>query len=394
MSSLAIPIVHAPAATPTVIPNTILERDMGVLLRLWKAMGGNEGMLRDGGGDDVSKWSGVIVKGGRVTKLLWGNQGLSGAIPAEIEALSALTFLYLHGNCLSGSLPPELGNLSSLLSLYLDNNSFSGAVPSSLAKLINLRSISLSNNNYTSDVPPPNIYDDKEKVQAYLATLFRPGILCLLNFGITITKKRQERAGLPTRGSPHHQQKSLYPLFVLLADNEGIHECIMSFLDPLHCCVMDRNNVQTCWLAMCGSPHRLRQGHGDDISHWEGVSVKRGRVTEVRWGSKGLYGTLPGLIGGLDGLRTLHLDCNHNLNGRLPRELSNLTSLTSLRLSKNSFSGSVPSSFAKLTDLKSLLLHDNQFYPNNAPPYPGILDSHVKSQAYLAALKAKDQKPS
>ena len=52
--------------------------------------------MRDEPSDDVSEWLEVMVEGGQVTKLLWQGQGLSGTIPAEIGALSALRFLFLY----------------------------------------------------------------------------------------------------------------------------------------------------------------------------------------------------------------------------------------------------------------------------------------------------------
>ena len=137
-------------------------------------MDGDEEKLWKRHGDDVSKWMlgyGGEVEGGRVTRLDWGGEGLSGIIPAEIETLSGLTVLNLRKNNLSGELPRELGNLTSLTNLYIYNNYFSGAVPSSLAKLINRSSVCLGENTFTTDAPCFTIYNDKERVQAYLATL-------------------------------------------------------------------------------------------------------------------------------------------------------------------------------------------------------------------------------
>ena len=67
---------------PLIVANTTLEQDKETVLRCWLAMGGEEDVLRrryyDGGwkrrdepSDDVSEWCGVVVEGGRVTKLNW-----------------------------------------------------------------------------------------------------------------------------------------------------------------------------------------------------------------------------------------------------------------------------------------------------------------------------------
>ena len=50
----------------------------------------DECKTRDELSDNVSKWKGVTVEGGRVTRLDWYDEGLAGTIPSELGALSAL----------------------------------------------------------------------------------------------------------------------------------------------------------------------------------------------------------------------------------------------------------------------------------------------------------------
>ena len=74
-------------------------------------MGKRESELRNGS-SNVSKWRGVTVKAVksdrgstdklRITAILWQNTALTGAIPDELGALSALTKLDLSGNQLTG----------------------------------------------------------------------------------------------------------------------------------------------------------------------------------------------------------------------------------------------------------------------------------------------------
>jgi len=54
-------------------------------------------------GDDVGRWPGVTVTGGRVTKLDLCGFGLTGSIPREIGNLTALTQLRLFENQLTGA---------------------------------------------------------------------------------------------------------------------------------------------------------------------------------------------------------------------------------------------------------------------------------------------------
>ena len=48
--------------------NTTLAQDQATLLKLWAAMGGAKQTLTNGS-DDVSKWKGIAVRGGRVTQI-------------------------------------------------------------------------------------------------------------------------------------------------------------------------------------------------------------------------------------------------------------------------------------------------------------------------------------
>ena len=188
-----------------------LARDKVNVLRCWSATGGKEDTLRrryrdenytskmrDEPSDDVSKWLGVRVEGGRVIELFWSSntigEPLTGTIPAEIGALDGLTALGLNGNkiCghlpsgigrltslrylelnnnrLEGPLPAELGALTALNHLFLEDNNFTGEIPSTLVNLTTLKSLSLRNNNLDNDVQSP-IINNKEKAQEYLATL-------------------------------------------------------------------------------------------------------------------------------------------------------------------------------------------------------------------------------
>ena len=128
---------------------------------------------------DLAKWFGVTVSqpGGRVTKLLLPNNGLSGSIPGELGrlselnrlnlnynqlrwgipielgSLSNLVSLKLRGNKLRDQIPPELGSLRQLVSLDLDGNALEGEVPEELSALRGLKSFKLAGNKITGDMP-------------------------------------------------------------------------------------------------------------------------------------------------------------------------------------------------------------------------------------------------
>ena len=102
----------------------------------------------------VSSWYGVTVSSGRVTKINFNLNQLTGSIPTSIGNLSKLTALILRFEQLSGSIPSSLGNLRNLISLDLGNNQLSGVIPSFLGNLTSLQSLSLSGNQFSSGSIP------------------------------------------------------------------------------------------------------------------------------------------------------------------------------------------------------------------------------------------------
>ena len=409
---------------PLIVANTTLEQDKETVLRCWLAMGGKEDVLRrrywnedydydygyedeeeclmrDEPSDDVSEWWGVTVEGGRVTKLDWEYiNPLSvvekdRVIPAEIGALSALTHLVLRNNRLHGAIPPTIGALSSLT--YL--------VPYSFSNLLNLEELHLGG-NFLSD--NPGDLDGKREVQEYLSSLFRHPAIRLLNYGIAITKKRQNILSTTTTTSSAPPTSPLHPFFEFLATHEHtLTDLIMSFFDPVYCCNKDRTTLLKCWTSLGEAEDKLRRGYGDDVARWKGVMVEDGRVVKVEWGRMDLKGNLPSEIGELDGLRELnlyinkissipseidkltsltklHLGVNHLED--LPRELGNLRSLARLDLHMNRLSV-LPSNLANLTNLDTLYLVGNNFTID----FSNIYNNKEQIQTFLATLKSTDQ---
>ena len=72
------------------------------------------------------------------------NQVMSGSMPTQLGALTALSTLRLEGNHLSGSLPTQLAALTSLENLSFDLNELSGSLPTQLAALTSLVDLSLA----------------------------------------------------------------------------------------------------------------------------------------------------------------------------------------------------------------------------------------------------------
>ena len=97
-----------------------------------------------------------------------------------------------------------------------------------------------------------------------------------------------------------------------------------------------------------------------DIRDWEGVVVQGSppRVREIRLGYRGLSGRLSPELSRLSELRVLDLSRNV-LMGEIPAELGELKKLETLILRQNYLSGEIPPELGKLSGLIGLLLDSN-----------------------------------
>ena len=122
------------------------EGDVGVL-RTWRAMCPE---LQERWPDLARPelWGGVTMENGRVVELELEDIDLTGAVPAEVGALSALRELSLGGNQLT-SVPAEIGQLTSLVELYLHDNQLT-SVPAEIGRLTSLERLLLHDNQLTS----------------------------------------------------------------------------------------------------------------------------------------------------------------------------------------------------------------------------------------------------
>ncbi len=106
-------------------------------------------------------------------------------------------------------------------------------------------------------------------------------------------------------------------------------------------------------------------------SDWYGVALFNGHVREINLTSNQLNGRIPHELGNLTSLNNLDLRANR-LTGNLPPELGKLTNLTTLSLYQNQLSGNIPHEIRNLTNLRQLLLDNNQLN-GTIPPELGNL---------------------
>lgn len=79
---------------------------------------------------------------------------ISGEIPIEIAKLRALEVLELQGNSFTGQVPSKLKELSSLRVLNLGYNSLTGSIPTELGRCHKLQTLNLAGNMLNGSIPP------------------------------------------------------------------------------------------------------------------------------------------------------------------------------------------------------------------------------------------------
>ncbi len=110
-------------------------------------------------------------------------------------------------------------------------------------------------------------------------------------------------------------------------------------------------------------------GHAP-IGEWAGVATNsQGRVVALQL--SGLNGELPPELGNLTSLRGLTISSSH-LTGGLPPELENLKSLESLNIQGNQSTEGLPSELGNLSNLEMLHLRGNQLCGEIPPELEGL----------------------
>ncbi|XP_059644875.1 probable LRR receptor-like serine/threonine-protein kinase At3g47570 [Cornus florida] len=244
---------------------------------------------------------------------------LEGVIPASLHRCRQLQVILLTGNRFTGSIPKELSTLSSLSELYLGRNHLTGTIPSFFANMSSLKWLGLEINKFHGNIP--NEVPCLEGI--YFGQNYLTGSIPPFIFNIS----------------------SLHDIWLEFNDLSG-NLPLSSTIGP--------SNLEILRLG-------VNQLGGNIPSGLSNFSM----LTELRLGSNHFTGTVPASLGHIELLTSLNLENNRLTIESRSKELSFLTSLTSLKslerlfINNNPFHGILPFSFGNLSS--SLLMFDASY---------------------------------
>ena len=324
----------------------------------------------------LSEWYGVDTdESGRVTRLLFGPNGLSGPIPPELGRLTHLQRLFLSQNELTGQIPHELDQLSQLQVLHLGSNRLTGAIPPALGRLTHLQELILGDNQLSGAIPPE------------LGQLTHLELLNLADNRLTgpIPPELGQLTHLQQVSLAFNQLNgAIPPEFGQLTGLQAMYLQNNRLTGPIPPELGQLTHLQQVWLGnnqLSGNiPPELGQlSQLDWLILWRNqlsgnIPPELGQLTQLRrlilWNNQ-LSGNIPPELGRMVSLEWLGLDGNQ-LTGTIPSELSRLTQLQRLGLRNNQLSGAIPPELSRLAHLQGLELGYNQL-SGQIPPELGQL---------------------
>ncbi|KZV43706.1 putative leucine-rich repeat receptor-like protein kinase-like [Dorcoceras hygrometricum] len=259
------------------------------------------------------KWDGVNCTDTRVTSLMLAGTGLEGSDFSDISSLTGLQSLDLSNNIgLKGILPSSIGNLKSLTILILVGCSFFGPIPDSIGSLPQLVFLSLNSNSFTGSIPHS------------IGNLSRLSWLDLSQNRLTGTLplSNETAPGLDNLLRARHFHLSMNQISGPIPDR-----LFSSNMNLIHA-IFDNNK---------------------------------------------LTGNIPVSLGYVKTLEVLRFDWNA-LNGFIPSNLWNLTSLNEMYLSNNNFEGNIPN-LTGMNALQYVDMSNNSFNTSGVPQWFTSLQS-------------------
>ncbi len=300
---------------------------------------------------------------------------LSASFP-DFSEYASLQRLRLTSCNLSGTIPAWLADLTELNTLQLGNNMLGGSIPSALASKPGLLNFEIENNYFTftdftdAGILPVNfsyflyspqaninlIKTENETQVTFDASAAGGTHYAWFRDGIEITEQNNSSliVGKSETGIYHCiAWHSTYPSLAITSNpsdvgalTQGVYSDEYDALIAFYNALSGQNwGNNTNWLS------------AEPVSTWAGVEVINNHVTRIELPMNNLNGGIPSEIGNLSSLLILNLAGNSILS--LPDEFGDLTHMTTCDLSTNHIS-SLPSTVGQLDSLVYLSLELNQ----------------------------------
>ncbi|CAN4111125.1 unnamed protein product [Withania somnifera] len=331
-----------------------------------------------------NRFHGLLPLWPNVTHLNLANNLFSGSLPLNIgHVMTKLQVLDLSGNAFIGSIPYSITRAKQLLRLDLSDNHLSGKIPDLWYDLQQLQVIDLSGNNFSGRVPPsicspPLLFWLRLSHNSISGEV--PNSLRNCKSLLTL-----DIGGNKINGTiPEWIGESLSSLQMLSMTSNKIDGHVppqLCHLPSLHILDLSHNNLTGSIPSCIGS---LRALKSMKIYKWHPnyfyfsyvfthkmEMVKKGtkmtytftldQVNLIDLSSNNLQGEIPKEITDLSTLGTLNLSWNQ-LSGRIPEDIGSMQQLETLDLSSNNLSGSIPLSMASITSLSHLNLSHNNLH--------------------------------
>ncbi|KAJ8564921.1 hypothetical protein K7X08_001381 [Anisodus acutangulus] len=291
------------------------------------------------------------------------NNSLTGIIPPTIGNATKLMNFSLHGNRINGNIPKEIGNLSQLAELYLSRNQLTGSIPSTLFNISLLLVASMAFNSLSGPLllDEGNILSNLEHLgMSYNQISGRiPSNICQLKELKVLSISYNKITGeIPKNIGCLAKLEEFYIGYNPINGKIPTSLGNISTLQKLYC---GNNRIVGEIPPELGNLSNLREIDFEEnynlIGEIPNAIFNISTLESIAFNLNNLSGKIPDIH--LPNLVQLLL-ANNQLEGEIPRYITNASKLELLELSDNLLTGTIPNNLGNLRELRALFLHHNQ----------------------------------